>query len=116
MSALGHVGPAVVAARGRAGAGAPSLSQAIGALCQDAVRLRSELKRAQLEISRLRDQLAQRPARGAAPRSLEKRRIQLLRRQISFHCHPDRGGDGELMQRINELFDELETLSCSPAR
>jgi hypothetical protein len=30
-----------------------------------------------------------------------------LRRQLTFYCHPDRGGDGELMRRIIELFDFL---------
>jgi hypothetical protein len=36
-------------------------------------------------------------------------KLRALRRQVSFHCHPDRGGDERLMQSLNALFDYLES-------
>ena len=30
-----------------------------------------------------------------------------LRRDVAFYCHPDRGGDGNVMRRVNLLFDSL---------
>jgi hypothetical protein len=35
-------------------------------------------------------------------------KLRALRRQVAFHCHPDRGGDERLMQSLNALFDYLE--------
>jgi hypothetical protein len=77
-----------------------SLSEAVGAFCRDMVRLREELKEARLEIARLRKQLGDVELRS-------------LRRRVSFHCHPDRGGDERVMQRVNALFDHLECFARS---
>ena len=116
MNLVGRFVSPAVAAGNRTVARAPSLAQAVGDLGKDVVRLRGELQRAQLEINRLRGQLARTQPSSAMTSPAQKERIQRLRRQISFHCHPDRGGDGELMQRINELFDDLETLSPGATR
>jgi hypothetical protein len=35
-------------------------------------------------------------------------KLRALRRQVSFYCHPDRGGDDRVMQSLNALFDYLE--------
>lgn len=31
--------------------------------------------------------------------------VKALRRTAAFHCHPDRGGNLQLMQDLNVLFD-----------
>jgi hypothetical protein len=69
------------------------------------VRLRTQLDEAHREICRLRNELGQ---VTAPPPVGGKTTLRALRRQVSFHCHPDRGGDERLMQRVNALFDYLE--------
>jgi hypothetical protein len=85
--------------------GSPSLSQTVGAFCQEMLRLRGQLHDARLEIRRLKDELGQ---RSAHPRIVGDIKLRTLRRQVAFYCHPDRGGDERLMQQINALFDDLE--------
>jgi hypothetical protein len=84
----------------------PSLSETVGAFCRDLLRLRNELNDAHVEIRRLRAELGLRPS---APRTVIPLRLRALRRQVSFHCHPDRGGDERLMKKVNALFDYLES-------
>ena len=86
-------------------AGFPPLSETVGAFCRDMLRMRTELDQAHEEIIRLRQELA---IRQGNPLDVAAPELRALRRQISFHCHPDRGGDDKLMQRVNELFDHLE--------
>jgi hypothetical protein len=85
----------------------PSLSETVGAFCRDLLRLRSELDDAHTEIRRLRAKLGLRPS---GPRTVISLRLRALRRQVSFHCHPDRGGDENLMKKVNALFDYLESV------
>lgn len=85
--------------------GFPPLSETVGAFCRDMLRMRTELDEAHEEIVRLRQELA---VRQGNPPDVAGNELRSLRRQISFHCHPDRGGDDKLMRRVNELFDHLE--------
>ena len=79
-----------------------SLSETVGAFCKDVARMRSEIHAANKEIARLRKKLAVRDTK------IQKPNFRALRRQISFYCHPDRGGDDNLMRRVNLLFYYLE--------
>jgi hypothetical protein len=82
-----------------------SLAETVGAFRRDMVRLRAELQEAHREIGRLKRELGQVPA---APPVAGKTKLRVLRRQVSFYCHPDRGGDENLMKSLNALFDYLE--------
>lgn len=89
----------------------PSLGDTIGAFCQDVLRLRRQLQDARAEIRALKDALSvkQRTERIHRPK-LSPTSLRKLRRQLTFVCHPDRGGDAMLMKNVNWLFDELEGL------
>lgn len=82
---------------------AASLTGAINNLGSEFVRLRSELQDAQCEILRLRRRLAK-----AQPSTVPGLELSSLRRQVAYHCHPDRGGSHQLMSDLNTLFDLLE--------
>jgi hypothetical protein len=69
------------------------------------VQMQVELDAARREIARLKKSLAE---RGATPLALPETNLSSLRRGVAFYCHPDRSGDGELMRRLNVLFDYLE--------
>jgi hypothetical protein len=69
------------------------------------VELQVALDAANREIARLRETLSERAA-GSTP--LPETNLASLRRHVAFYCHPDRSGDGELMRRLNVLFDYLE--------
>ena len=86
-------------------AGFPSLTETVGEFCRDIVRLKDELRESRLEVGRLQRELA--AGKGPSPRTPGSG-LNAMRREISFYCHPDRGGDNELMQRVNALFDYLE--------
>jgi hypothetical protein len=92
----------------RSPAHSPSLSQTIGVFCRDMVRLRHQLQEAQGEIRRLQKELGLKKGPGRVPSIIGEVNLRSLRRQLSFHCHPDRGGDERLMKRVNALFDHLE--------
>ena len=62
--------------------------------------LRGELREAREEIKSLRGRLA--------TNSIPQAELGSIRRQVSFYCHPDRGGNGLLMRRLNALFDILQ--------
>jgi len=59
-------------------------------------KMQRKLQSAQQTIASLKRELDQ------------KTDVKVLRKRLVFHCHPDRGGDLELMQRLNALFDQLE--------
>ncbi len=81
----------------------PSLLEDIGRLRRDLTAMKDELSRARAEIARLEDEVSRGIPKPALSVSLGE-----LRRQVSFFCHPDRGGDVALMAQLNALFDELE--------
>jgi len=85
-----------------------SLPSVIAKVHQDMLELKQQLDEAHGEIDRLNRQLT-----GRRPESLPVLDIELrpLRRQVAFHCHPDRGGDDLLLRRLNALFDTLEELA-----
>ncbi len=56
-------------------------------------KLKTELRIARLEIQRLTLDV---------PFD-----VVTLRRKIAFYCHPDRGGDADVMRNVNALFDAL---------
>jgi hypothetical protein len=87
-----------------------SLSQTIGVFCRDMVRLRHRLQEAEGEIRRLQKELGLRKKEIEPPPGIVgELNLRSLRRQLSFYCHPDRGGDERLMKRVNALFDHLES-------
>lgn len=82
-----------------------SLRDVVSRVHHDFSRMQAELQEATREIARLQKRLAQRPP---APRSIPDLDLASLRRGVTFHCHPDRGGDPILMRGMNVLFDFLE--------
>jgi hypothetical protein len=82
-----------------------SLRDVVSRVHLDFSKMQAELQRATREIARLQEKLAQRPP---APRSIPDLDLASLRRGVTFHCHPDRGGDPILMRGMNVLFDFLE--------
>jgi hypothetical protein len=73
------------------------------------VRLRRRLREAEGEIRRLQTELGLKKGLGPPPGIIGELNLRSLRRQLSFYCHPDRGGDERLMKRVNALFDHLES-------
>jgi len=67
--------------------------------------LRGELREAREEIIALRRELAM----SAESRAIPQEELGSIRRQVSFYCHPDRGGNGLLMRRLNVIFDFLQS-------
>ena len=82
-----------------------TLIDAIANVHVEFAQMRNELSAAQREIARLRRKLSQRRQSQPAP-DLD---LASLRRNVAFYCHPDRSGDGDLMRRLNVLFDYLES-------
>lgn len=82
-----------------------SLVEAVAGVHEQFMQLQQDLRAARLEISSLRRSLAE-----LEPVTVELPELDLssLRRHVAFYCHPDRSGDGELMMRLNVLFDYLE--------
>ena len=67
--------------------------------------MKDELGDANDELARVRNKLAWFRARS---RALDVPHLGKLRREVAFHCHPDRGGDAEVMSKVNTLFDLLQ--------
>jgi hypothetical protein len=82
-----------------------SLRDVISRVHGDFSKMQADLQKATREIARLQEKLAQRPP---PPRSIPDLDLASLRRGVTFHCHPDRGGDPILMRGMNVLFDFLE--------
>lgn len=82
-----------------------SLVETIADLNLEFSNVKIELRDAQRETNKLKSQLE-----VLRSRSLELTELDTaaLRRHAAFYCHPDRGGDHILMQRLNVLFDLLE--------
>lgn len=88
----------------------PSLGETITRLGTEFLHMKTSLREAQCEIARLRGELA----RLRFPkRRMPNADVAALRRQVAYHCHPDRGGDPELMSNLNTLFDFLERLEAT---
>ena len=83
----------------------PSILDAIAGVHSKMATLQRELREAHREIAELRSELAGSPMPQVG--------LPSLRREVAFYCHPDRGGNGLLMRRLNVLFDFLQS-SPSP--
>ena len=68
-------------------------------------QLQADLQAAHREIAELRRSQVQ---GRTMPLPLPDPDLASLRRHVAVYCHPDRSGNGELMCRLNVLFDYLE--------
>jgi hypothetical protein len=82
-----------------------SLVSAIRSLRDEFSTVAAELRDAQSEIARLRRELTCLRAANPTPSDLN---LASLRREVTFACHPDRGGNEQVMCRVNVLFDHIE--------
>jgi hypothetical protein len=82
-----------------------TLVDTIAELKREFTRIQDELREARGEISRLRRKLGRRRLLSRAVSEID---IESLRRKVACFCHPDRGGDNELMSTINMLLDLFE--------
>lgn len=82
------------------------LNQTIGRLRSEFAGLKNELANTKSENSRLQREVARWRFRFQALRVAD---VASLRRHVAFYCHPDRGGDAELMSCLNALFDILSS-------
>ncbi len=80
-----------------------SLVDAIAKLQFEFSSMKTELLQANSENAKLKGDLA----KWQSCRDLPESEIASLRRRVAFYCHPDRGGDSDLMSRLNTLFDAL---------
>jgi hypothetical protein len=71
--------------------------------------IKDELHIVHSENTKLKGELARWQSRCRGAPELD---LAMLRRQVSFYCHPDRGGDGDLMSKLNTLFDYLALMMC----
>lgn len=96
---------------GRRGREGPALRErsvvAVAKLRNRFADLDTRLREAHGEIARLEGELARWRARYRAAQRID---VPWLRRQVAYYCHPDRGGDGNLMTSVNVVFDFLERL------
>lgn len=82
--------------------------------------LKGEFNRIQGELSQARDEISRLKRKLNSLRPLSKAMaevdIDALRRKAAYYCHPDRGGDGDLMTFINVLLDVFETENVRSVR
>lgn len=88
----------------------PTLRDVIAGVHDKLSTLQGELREAHQEIEMLREELAM----SAESRAIPQAELGSLRRQVAFYCHPDRGGNGLLMRRLNVLFDFLQSGQPAP--
>lgn len=86
-------------------AGSVSLVETIATLNDQFANMRENLRDAHSEIDRLSDELH---IWETLCRAIPDLDLASLRRQTAFRCHPDRGGDEQLMSSLNVLFDFFE--------
>lgn len=84
-----------------------SLAKTIADIGVEFSNMKSKLRAAHSEITKLKNELTRRRPQYQVS---SKTDFATLRRRVAFYCHPDRGGDAELMSRLNTLFDFLDTL------
>lgn len=85
---------------------ASRLTDAIALLRDQFSTLQQELDGLRAENERLHSELA---AIRYERRQLQGVNLRSLRRRVAVYCHPDRGGNNEVMCNLNTLFDALET-------
>lgn len=89
------------------------LGAAIAQVRTEMSQMKIELDAARAEVARLKRTLCWRTSYANTYSHTNLRR---LRREVALYCHPDRGGDVNVMQRINALFDDLEGTLCAESR
>ena len=83
----------------------PTLRDVIAGVHDKLSSLQEELRDAHEEIATLKDELST----STESRTIPQVDLGALRREVAFYCHPDRGGNGLLMRRLNVLFDHLQS-------
>jgi len=91
-------------------AGHPSIADMVTQLRVDLCNMRKDLLDARCENVRLRRELTRLRSQKNVSSEFN---IPSLRREVAFHCHPDRGGSTSLMSRLNTFFDHLAGAECS---
>lgn len=81
------------------------LGAAIAQVKSELSQMRDELQAARAEVARLKRTLGWRTTHE---HNFSQTNIRRLRREVALYCHPDRGGDLDVMRRVNSLFDDLE--------
>jgi hypothetical protein len=72
------------------------------------VNLVEAIGRLKLELTRVTHMLyAAQGQREMLARKIAVVDVESLRKDLALYCHPDRGGDVSVMQRINVLCDAL---------
>jgi len=83
------------------------LVNSIAKLRSEYSNIQNELRHVYDENNRLKNELEKSRSRHSGIPSLD---LSSLRRRIAFLCHPDRGGDAELMKELNILLDFLAAI------
>ncbi len=92
------------------GNGRPSMAESVARLRMEFSNIRAELQVTKSENNRLKDELDEFRSKYEALPNLE---VPKLRRCVTFYCHPDRGGDDEIMSKLNVLFDFLASVQTA---
>ncbi len=74
--------------------------------------MRAELDESREDVSRLTGEVR---FRRSQQRRVREVAVGSLRRRLAYRFHPDRGGDTELMSRLNLLLDVVESLQTGMA-
>ena len=80
------------------------LSETIARFRAEFATMKNELRDIQRENTALKQEIAKWQSRS---RIIPETDLSALRRHVAYYCHPDRGGDANLMSRLNTLFDSL---------
>jgi hypothetical protein len=84
-----------------------SIVEAVLKLRAEFSSMKNELHLVHCENAKLRGELARWRSRCRGMPELD---LSALRRRVAYYCHPDRGGDADLMSKLNTLFDFLAVL------
>jgi hypothetical protein len=84
-----------------------SLVETVSRLCVEFSAVQKELEDARSENHRLRTELEKWHSRWETLPSVD---TSSLRRRVAYFCHPDRGGNTDLMSAINVVFDFISAL------
>jgi hypothetical protein len=88
-------------------AGEKSVDDAVNSLRGRFEYMEKKLAQANNEIAQLNEELSRYRTHGR-PARVQVSDFGWLRRRIAHFLHPDRGGDNELMARLNALLDYVE--------
>ena len=83
------------------------LVETISKLNTEFSNMKNRLRDVQCENTSLRGELARWRSQYSKMPEID---FASLRRRVAYFCHPDRGGDADLMSRLNNLFDLLASM------